>query len=87
MSSLRREGEISQGVGRSLFRDVQFFAHPKPPYYVKYVHGHLSIPHRVISQCCYKNNRRIVSTVAYINSFFTAILFIQTTLFLFAPYL
>lgn len=30
---------------------------PAPtPYYVKYVHSHLSIPHRVISQCYYKNN-------------------------------
>lgn len=26
------------------------------PYYVKYVHSHLSIPHRAISQCYYKNN-------------------------------
>lgn len=43
-----------------IIRDVQFFrsSHPQPPYYVKYVHSHLSIPHRVISQCYYKNNRQ-----------------------------
>lgn len=41
--------------GHLIIRDVQFFA-PQPSYYVKYVHSHLSIPHRVISQCYYKNN-------------------------------
>lgn len=41
--------------GYLIIQRVHFFA-PQPSYYVKYVHSHLSIPHRVISQCYYKNN-------------------------------